>query len=254
MYRHLWDRYARISGLDEFCRRLANFVTSSSKRPYPAYDRVMIVLGENFPATVESPSCFAPNQGQDFAVDFTQAADAALLQHMARGQEAALAELYDRYGRLVYSVAYGVVGSSQAAEEITLDVFTRVWEKGHTYDAGKSQVRTWLTRLARNRAIDVLRREQVRPEKDSVSWGEVTAVPLTDSQNPETQTALMMQREQVHRALAALPDDQRQALALAYFGGMSHSEIAAHLGEPLGTVKGRIRAAMIRLRAVLKET
>lgn len=239
--------------MDEFCQRLANFVTGSSKRPYPAYDRVMLMLGENVPATVESSSCFAPNQGQDFAVDFTQAADAALLQHMARGQEAALAELYDRYGRLVYSVAYRVVGSSQAAEEITLDVFTRAWEKGHTYDAHKSQMSTWLTRLARNRAIDVLRREQVRPEKDSVGWGEATAVPLTDSQNPETQVALLMQREQVRHALASLPDDQQQVLALSYFGGMSHSEIATHLGEPLGTVKGRIRAGMARLRGLLVE-
>lgn len=240
--------------MDGFCRRPADFVTSSSKRPCPAYDRVMIVFGENFPATVESPLCFAPNQEQDFAVDFTQAADAALLQHISRGQEAALAELYDRYGRLVYSLAYGVIGTSQAAEEITLDVFTRVWEKGHTYDASKSQVSTWLTRLARNRAIDVLRREQVRPEKDSVSWEEVTAVPLTDSQNPETQTALLMQREQVHQALASLPDDQQQVLALAYFGGLSHSEIAAHLGEPLGTIKGRIRAGMVKLRGLLVET
>lgn len=240
--------------MDEFCRRLVNLATNSSKRPCPAYDRVMILLGENFPATVESPSCFAPNQGQDFAVDFTQAADAALVQHISRGQEAALAELYDRYGRLVYSVAYRVVGNSQAAEEITLDVFTRAWEKGHTYDADKSQVSTWLIRLARNRAIDVLRREQVRPEKDSVSWGEVTAVPLTDSQNPETQTALLMQREQVRRALASLPDDQQQVLALAYFGGLSHSEIAAHLDEPLGTIKGRIRAGMIKLRGLLVET
>ncbi|HUM72364.1 MAG TPA: sigma-70 family RNA polymerase sigma factor, partial [Chloroflexota bacterium] len=73
-------------------------------------------------------------------------------------------------------------------------------------------------------------------------------------QNPETQTALLMQREQVRRALASLPQDQQQALALAYFGGMSHSEIAAHLGEPLGTVKGRIRAGMARLRGLLVDT
>lgn len=214
----------------------------------------MAVLGENISATVESLSCFNRNQGQDLTVDFTQLVDAALLQHMGRGQEAALAELYDRYGRLVFSVAYRMVGSSQTAEEITLDVFTRVWEKGHTYDANQSKVSTWLTHLARNRAIDNLRREQVRPEKDSVGWDEVTAVPLTDSQNPETQTALLMQREQVRRALASLPQDQQQALALAYFGGMSHSEIAAHLGEPLGTVKGRIRAGMARLRGLLVDT
>ncbi len=186
-------------------------------------------------------------------MDITQLDDFNLIQNISRGSEPALAELYDRYGRLVYSVAYRVVGNAQTAEEITLDVFTRTWEKVHTYDAGKSKVSTWLTRLARNRAIDVLRREQVRPEKDSIGWGEVTAVPISVSANPEVQTALSLQKEKVRNSLTSLPENQQEALALAFFKGMSHQEIAVFLGEPLGTVKGRIRAGMKALKSKLAD-
>jgi RNA polymerase sigma-70 factor (ECF subfamily) len=186
-------------------------------------------------------------------VDVKQVDDVALMHLISQGQDSALAELYDRYGRLVYSVTYRVVGSSQTAEETTLDVFTRAWEKGHTYDSAKSKVSTWLMRLARNRAIDQLRREGVRPEKDSIGWSEITAVPVTDSHNPEVQTALTLQQEKVRQALASLPKNQQEALSLAYFKGMSHREIAHTLEEPLGTVKGRIRTGMKALKRILIE-
>jgi RNA polymerase sigma-70 factor (ECF subfamily) len=184
-------------------------------------------------------------------VDLKQVDDVMLLKLIDQDQNAALSELYDRYGRLVFSVAYRVVGSAQTAEEITLDVFTRAWEKGHTYDEDKSKVSTWLTRLARNRAIDHLRREGIRPEKDSIGWSEITAVPVTDSQSPEVQTALILQQEKVREVLATLPENQQKALWLAFFKGMSHQEIANYLEEPLGTVKGRIRAGMKALKSLL---
>ena len=144
-----------------------------------------------------------------------------------------------------------IIENRQTAEEVTLDTFTRAWERANTYDSAKSKVSTWLTRLARNRSIDMLRREKVRPEKNSIGWGDVTAVPITDSQNPEVQTALTIQQEHVRDALASLPKTQQETLALAYFKGMSHSEIANHLDEPLGTVKGRIRAGMKALKEML---
>ena len=211
------------------------------------------LYGERFPPTVEYWAIFNANIKRDDCVDLKQVDDAMLLQLIGQGQEAALAELYDRYGRLIYSVAYRIVGSSETAEEISLHVFTRTWEKSHTYDIAKSKVSTWLTRLARNRAIDQLRREGVRPEKDSIGWTTLTAVPITDSQHPEVQTALNLQQEKVRQAVATLPENQQEALSLAYFKGMSQSEIATYLNEPLGTIKGRIRAGMIALKSILTD-
>lgn len=210
-------------------------------------------FGEEISSTVEYRAPFNSNSKRDDYVDLKQVDDTTLLQLITQGRETALAELYDRYGRLVYSVAYRIVGSSQTAEEVTLDVFTRAWKKGHTYDDSKSKVSTWLTRLARNRAIDQLRQEKVRPEKNSVAWTEITAVPVTMSQHPEVQVALTMQQETVRQALATLSENQQEALSLAYFKGMSHQEIATYLEEPLGTVKGRIRAGMKALKHILTE-
>lgn len=169
---------------------------------------------------------------------------------IAQGDEAALGELYDRYGRLIFSVALNVVGDRASAEEITLDVFTRAWQKAGTYDSRKAKVVTWLTRMARNRAIDVLRREDVRPSKYSISWAETTVDPIGDD-NPETAAHLSLEAERIRVAVATLPETQQEVLALAYFKGYSHSEIATALDLPLGTVKGRLRSSMITLRLIL---
>ncbi|MCB0032988.1 MAG: sigma-70 family RNA polymerase sigma factor [Anaerolineales bacterium] len=187
-------------------------------------------------------------------MDIKKAEDTILIEQIGRGHEAALSELYDRYGRLVFSIAYHMVHNHQTAEEITLDVFTRVWRKAATYNSRKAKVTTWLTSLTRNRAIDILRREQVRPEKGSIGWGELPTEPVSQQGSPEVKASLSWQQEQVRQALAALPETQRESLALAYFRGMSHSEIAAHLEIPLGTIKGRIRAGMQTLKGLLNES
>ncbi|MEJ2747009.1 MAG: sigma-70 family RNA polymerase sigma factor [Anaerolineae bacterium] len=175
------------------------------------------------------------------------------MAHIAHGQEAALNELYDRYCRLVLSVAYGVVHNRETAEEVTLDIFTRVWEKAGTYDAEQARVSTWLTRMARNRAIDYLRREAVRPFQHSVSWAEMPVEPiLNETNDPETAVHLNLEQQRVRTAVASLPAEQQEALALAFFQGYSHSEIAQVLDQPLGTVKGRIRAGMQKLRDLLE--
>lgn len=179
--------------------------------------------------------------------------DTDLIDLISQGNETALGELYDRYNRLIFSVALSVVGRQEEAEEITLDVFTRVWEKANTYRSERAKVYTWLTRLARNRAIDVLRRENVRPMKYSTSWADVWPEPQANSDPPETAVQLTLQKRRVRQAIISLPETQKEVLALAYFKGYSHSEIAEALDLPLGTVKGRIRGGMQKLRALLQD-
>lgn len=183
-------------------------------------------------------------------MDFTTLDDQALLRQIIMGQEDALAVLYDRYGRLVFSVAWQMVHDYQSAEEITLDVFDRAWRSGQTYRPDRGSVSTWLAGMARNRAIDLLRRESVRPEYVNLSWAN-TAGELPPRQ-PEATVASRQEQEWVRHALAQLPSEQREVLALAYFGGYSHRDIAQRLQQPLGTVKTRLRLAMQKMRDLLE--
>jgi RNA polymerase sigma-70 factor, ECF subfamily len=185
--------------------------------------------------------------------DCSKLTDIALLRLIARAHAPALGELYDRYGRLVFSLALNVVGDQPTAEEITQDVFTSVWEKAATYRPEQSKVSTWLSSITRYRAIDILRRRDVRPDHHSVSWGEAAVEELVDTASTSDLAETAMNRQSVRAAIAALPPEQQRALALAYFRGFSHSEIATLLNEPLGTVKTRIRLAMIKLRTLLQE-
>ncbi len=189
----------------------------------------------------------------DIVVVYTTMDDAALMQRIIHKDESALGALYDRYSRLVFSVAYGVVQNRETAEEVTLDIFTRAWDKAESYDQRRAKVSTWLTRMARNLAIDRLRREKVRPSHHSVHWSEVTTEPVTDDNSPETAVSLNMEQHRVRTAVNSLPPDQQETLSLAYFQGYSHSQIAKSLNQPLGTVKGRIRAGMQKLRTLLAE-
>ena len=186
-------------------------------------------------------------------MDVKQLDDPSLLKLVAKREESALTELYDRYGRLVFSVAVNIIGDRQMAEEITLDVFMRVWEKFHTYQSERAKISTWITRIARNRAIDALRREEVRPIKGSIPWAEVSPEPTASGGNPELDTHLALEQQRVRAAVARLPEEQKEALALAFFKGYTHSEIAQYLDQPLGTVKGRIRAGMQNLRLMLRD-
>lgn len=186
-------------------------------------------------------------------MDLTTVDDAALILLIARSNSAALSQLYDRYGRLVYSVACQTVGDAEAAEEITQDVFVRVWDGAATYRAELAKVSTWLVGITRHRAIDELRRRGVRPEKQAVPWPEEQEEGLPALEGPENTVESRLQQQTVRQAVAALPEDQRRVLGLAFFSGYSHSEIAERLGEPLGTVKSRIRLAMQKLRDIFIE-
>ncbi len=183
--------------------------------------------------------------------DYSSLDDASLLKRIARAESEALSELYDRYHRLIFSIALNSVGDGALAEEITLDIFMRVWQKAGTYREERASVATWLTRMTRNRSIDMLRRRGARREHLRVGWAEVQDAPA--SGNPETATEQRLEQERVRAAIAELPPEQREVLALAYFQGYTHREIAGVLGLPLGTIKTRIRLAMQKLRRALSE-
>ena len=186
-------------------------------------------------------------------MDYSKLDDAALIRLIEREHTEALSILYDRYSRLVFSLALHLLGDQATAEEVTLDVFTRVWEKAGMYRADKAKVSTWLASIARYHSIDILRRQGSRPEQNSVALTDVTADTMLSTDGPEEATELTMQRQRVRAAIGELPVDQQQVLALAYFNGLTHREIAEKLGEPLGTVKTRIRLAMQKLRQSLQD-
>lgn len=185
--------------------------------------------------------------------DYARYNDEQLIHLITKAQEGALSQLYDRYNRLVFSLALAVVDDRATAEEITLDVFMRVWQKADSYRAEQAKVSTWLTHIARHHAIDVLRRRSVRADQYAVNLED--ALPISDSAGPTPHESveLSQQREHVQAALAQLPEDQKQALILAYFNGYSQSEIAQALHQPLGTIKTRLRLAMQKLRDYLYE-
>lgn len=199
-------------------------------------------------------------------MDFSSLDDTALLTVIAGyyGKapsepllNAAVGALYDRFGRLVFSVAIRIVGDTETAEEITQDVFVRVCEGAGGYRSGLSKVSTWLVSITRHRAIDELRRRSVRPEKERSDWPdeegmeELIGLPFTDG--PESMVEQSLQAQDIRDIIFGLPPDQQQALGLAYFKGMSHSQIAAFLGEPLGTIKSRVRLAMDKLRDIFMD-
>ena len=186
--------------------------------------------------------------------DPAQLEDEALIQAIANGQSAALGVLYDRYGRLVFSLAYQMLNDDAVAEEITQEVFLQIWTKAGTFQSGLGKVSTWLTSVTRHRAIDNLRRKRIRPEGHRADWDlseEGDAPQLTDPANVVSQVEHNIQSLAIRQAIAQLPIEQQQALALAFFQGLSHQEIAETTGEPLGTVKTRIRLAMQKLRQMI---
>jgi RNA polymerase sigma-70 factor (ECF subfamily) len=187
-------------------------------------------------------------------LDYTALDDEALLRLIIHQQTEALSVLYDRYSRLVYSLAFQMMGDAASAEEITQDVFFRIWEKAQTYRADQARVSTWITSITRYRAIDLLRRRGTRPDHTSLAWDDLplNVIPVAEA-NPEDMTELSLLQKRVRDAIAILPAEQKNVLALAYFKGLTHSEIAALLGDPLGTVKTRIRAGMQKLRDILKD-
>ena len=187
------------------------------------------------------------------SADFTRYDDPELMGLIARSQEGALTQLYDRYSRLVFSIAFAIIQDQATAEEITLDVFMRVWQKAATYRPERAKVSTWLTHIARNHAIDILRRQSSRPEQNAVPWDDKVSFDDSPSHSPARSTDESLQRERIRSALVSLPPEQRQVLFMAYFEGYTQTRIAENLRQPLGTIKTRVRLAMHKLRELLRE-
>jgi RNA polymerase sigma-70 factor (ECF subfamily) len=184
-------------------------------------------------------------------IDLSTVTDESLLQAIVNGQSAALGSLYDRYGRLVFSLAVSIINNAEEAEEITQEVFLLIWEKSASYQADQGKVAAWLTGITRHRAIDVLRRRNARPEGHRMDWMQSVEEPdLPDGSEP-VESLVEGQQEglKIRQAVAALPPEQQRVLELAYFRGLTQEEIAIQTGEPLGTVKTRIRLAMQKLRS-----
>lgn len=179
--------------------------------------------------------------------------DESLIRQVAQLREEALSQLYDRYSDLVFSIALAIVDDRSTAEEITLDVFMRVWQKAASYRADQAKVRTWLTHIARHHAIDILRRRSIRLDHYAITWDGIPLSDTSTAQDPQELVELSLSRERVRTAITQLPRDQKQALALAYYGGLTQVEIAEALQQPLGTIKTRLRLAMQKLRDLLRE-
>lgn len=176
--------------------------------------------------------------------------DHALVAAIARREPEALERLYERYRPMVYQLAFKVLNNRESADEVVLEVFWQAWREAERYDGQRGSVGAWLATVARSRAIDALR---ARRGGAAMADNFGASSPSTDPEDdPETQVSLEERAAFVRSALESLPVDQRAALELAFFSGLSHMEIAEQLHEPLGTVKTRIRTAMLRLRDRLR--
>jgi RNA polymerase sigma-70 factor, ECF subfamily len=175
--------------------------------------------------------------------------DEALVALVARGDESALAELYDRVGRVAYGLAFRVLRDDRLAEDAVQDAFLAVWRTAAAFRADRAKASTWILTLVHRRAVDVVRREQ---RQRTEPLDDATRDAAT-SESAEDAAWLGFERERVQEALRQLPDTQREAIELAYYGGYSQSELAERLGQPLGTIKSRMFAGLARLRELLDD-
>ena len=173
--------------------------------------------------------------------------DEALVALVARADEDALAELYDRFGRVAYGLALRILRDPALAEDAVQDAFLAVWRSAARFVAERAKASTWILTLVHRRAVDLVRREQPRRTEP------LEAAPYPAAHDTEEQAWLRLQRIRVQEALRRLPDKQREALELAYYGGFTQAELADRLGEPLGTIKSRMFSGLARLRELLTE-
>jgi RNA polymerase sigma factor (sigma-70 family) len=169
--------------------------------------------------------------------------DEELVGWVAQGDDRALSELYDRYSRPVYATGVRLLGDAHLAEELVQDAFTKVWQGAGSFDPSRASFATWLYRLTRNRAVDLARRRQVRPQ----SAGEDRLREIPGGPEPEAS----VDGWDVAQALSRIPEEHREVLTLAYFEGLSQREISQRTGVPLGTIKSRTTAALKRLHRSL---
>ena len=165
----------------------------------------------------------------------------------ARSEESALAELYDRYGRTAYGLALRILRDKDLAEDAVQEAFLGVWRTASRFVPEKAKASTWILTLAHRRAVDIVRREQHRRTET------LDHVPEPAVEGVDEDAWLRLQRERVQTTLRHPPDAQREALELAYYGGLSQSELAERLGQPLGTIKSRMFTGLSRMRELMEE-
>jgi RNA polymerase sigma-70 factor (ECF subfamily) len=183
--------------------------------------------------------------------DLQRFADEDLMPLVERREPAAFEIVFDRHGGAAYSLAYRIVGDRARAEDITQEAFLSLWRSGARYDRARGSVRTWLLGIVRNRAIDLLRRDVL--EAPRLAFEEEMRERRHSREETDEEALRRDAARQVRGALKELPSDQLRVVELAYFGGMTHSEIAEMLGMPLGTVKGRMRLGLEKVRTRLAE-
>ena len=180
-----------------------------------------------------------------------QERDNALLGRIGGGDRAAFSEFYDRYSTLLFSIAVKILGDQKEAEDVLQEVFVQIWEKAGTFDPRLGRPAGWAATLVRNRAIDRIRASQRRSRLLDQATAELAPVA---GESPGANESVFGREKSglVRTAVAGLPDEQRQAIELAFFGGLTQNEISDRLREPLGTIKARIRRGMLRLRDQLE--
>jgi RNA polymerase sigma-70 factor (ECF subfamily) len=194
----------------------------------------------------------AGSPGSDALSDLTTVTDADLIVLVTQGDQDALAMLYERYSRAVYSFSLRIVGDAQVAEEILQEVFVRAWQQGGSFQSARGSLITWLLSITHNLSIDEVRRRKRRPQKAESEEPESILAALPDAgPDVEEEVWLSSLRGSIQDALQQLPAAQREAIELAYFQGLTQREIADTLGEPLGTIKTRMRLGMLKLREQL---
>jgi RNA polymerase sigma factor (sigma-70 family) len=181
------------------------------------------------------------------ARDLVHLSDEALVALVARGEDDALAALYDRFGRTAYGLALRVVRDTALAEDVVQEAFLSLWRSAGRFVPERSRAGTWLLTLVHRRAVDLVRREERRRSEP------IEAAPEAADDAAAEAPWLRLERERVQSALARLPDAQREAIELAYYGGFTQSELADRLGQPLGTIKSRMFAGLARLGELLRD-
>jgi RNA polymerase sigma-70 factor (ECF subfamily) len=195
------------------------------------------------PQDYPNPNIEASRSPDRTTVNRSEADDMGLLSRIQSGDQEAMSALFDRYGTMVYSVALRVLKDTGEAEDVMQEIFVQVWKNPSAFVSGRGSLGGWLVVVARNRSIDMIRRR--RPSEPVESF----TLPSSTDLAQEAERNLLLKK--IRGAMLSLPDEQKQSVELAFFEGLSHSEIAEKTGDPLGTVKTRIRLALITIRKAL---
>ena len=181
------------------------------------------------------------------SAELAQLSDEAVIEAVARADEDAIGELYDRFGKVAYGLSFRILRDATLAEDAVQEAFLQIWRSAGSYEPTRAKASTWLLTFVHRRAVDLVRREERRRadpiDELSQPTGEAT----------DEEAWLRAQRQVVQEALRKLPPDQREAIELAYYGGFTQSELAERLGQPLGTIKSRMFAGLRRLRELLAD-